>query len=684
MRAFRGVAAARAYVTAVFREFPGLRIHDARVVAERGDTIVVEHQLLNGDPSLGPLRPQGSVCEIYRVRDGRVVAYRSYYAAEEADREDVVNVPSRAEASKMAEEHAALRRVATLVARGVSQDELFAAVIEEIGWLVGADPTSLIRFEADDTVTLVAAWSAADADFPIGARRPVDDALRSMRDDGRAVRFGPMELPLDGPFVEEARQLAIRSAVGVPIVVDGLVWGVAVAASTREEPFPGDTETRLAQFTELLATAISNAEARADASRLAEEQAALRRVATLVAHESSPSEVSAAVAKEVAGLLGVENVRMARYEADATVTVVAEWGEPDAPFPVGTRLPLGGKNIASQVLRTERPVRIETAEATGAVGDYVRGMGSRSAVGAPIVVDGRLWGVMVATSPEGGSLPADTESRLENFTELVATAISNTEARTELAASRARIVAATDEERRRVVRDLHDGAQQRLVHTIMTLKHARRRSRRTTRMPSALVTEALDQAEQANGRVARARPRHPPSGAHARRAARGSGRTGLADAGAGRERRVGRPAPCRGRGDRILRRRRGAHQRRQTRSRRARRRHRARRGRHARRPRPRRRRRRRPAQRQRPHRADGPARRPRRRAPGRKPGRPRHRGRRDHPPTRVAHRVTRLMPPGRRAPQARTERERSTLRRRRGARPHRRDGAERLQARGWR
>ena len=501
MRAFRGVAAARAYVTAVFREFPGLRIHGARVVAESGDTIVVEHQILNGDPSRGPLRPQGSVCEIYRVRDGRVVAYRSYYAAEGADREDVVNVPSRAEGSKMAEEQAALRRVATLVARGVSQDELFAAVNEEIGWLVGADPTSLMRFEADDTVTLVAAWSAAGAGFPIGARRPVDDELRSLRDGGRAVRFGPMELPLDGPFVEEARQLAIRSAVGVPIVVDGRVWGVAFAASTREEPFPEDTETRLAQFTELLATAISNTEARADASRLAEEQAALRRVATLVAHESSPSEVSAAVAKEVAGLLGVENMRMVRYEADATVTVVAEWGEPDAAFPVGSRLPLGGKNIATQVLRTERPARIEYAKATGAVGAYARSMGSRSAVGAPIVVDGRLWGVMVATSPEAGSLRADTESRLENFTELVATAISNTEAREEVAASRARIVAATDEERRRVVRDLHDGAQQRLVHTIITLKLARRAVQNEREDAAALLTEALDHAEQATAEL---------------------------------------------------------------------------------------------------------------------------------------------------------------------------------------
>jgi signal transduction histidine kinase/ketosteroid isomerase-like protein len=499
--AFRGVAAARAYVTAAFREFPGLRIHGARVVAEGGDTIVVEHQLLNGDPSLGPLRPQGSVCEIYRVRDGRVVACTSYYAAERAHREDVVNVPSQAEASKMAEEQAALRRVATLVARGVSEDELFAAVIEEVGWLVSADPTSLLRFEDDDTVTLVAAWSAAHAGLPIGARRPMDDELRSMRDGGRAVRRGPLELPLDGTFVEEARQLAIRSAVGVPIVVDGRVWGVAIAASTREEPFPDDTETRLAEFTELLAVAISNAEARAAASRLAEEQAALRRVATMVAHESSPSEVAAAVAKEVAGLLEVENMRMVRYEPDATVSVVAEWGEPDAAFPVGTRLPLGGKNIASEVLRTERPARIEYAKATGAVGDYVRGMGSRSAVGAPIVVDGRLWGVMVATSPEGGSLRADTEARLENFTELVATAISNTEAREEVAASRARIVAATDEERRRVVRDLHDGAQQRLVHTILTLKLARGAVKHEREDAAALLTEALDHAEQATAEL---------------------------------------------------------------------------------------------------------------------------------------------------------------------------------------
>ena len=300
--------------------------------------------------------------------------------------------------------------------------------------------------------------------------------------------------------VERAREALAQLAEGHDVVrfegrvicADGSVrW---LEWSTRSMPERGVVYCVGRDATERRS---ADAEARADASRLAEEQAALRRVATLVAHESSPSEVAAAVAKEVAGLLGVENMRMARYEADATVTVVAQWGEPGAAFPVGSRLPLGGENIASQVLTTERPARIESEKATGAVGAYVRSMGSRTAVGAPIVVDGRVWGVLVATSPKGGSLPADTESRLENFTELVATAISNTEARTELAASRARIVAATDDERRRVVRDLHDGAQQRLVHTIITLRRALETLENEEETGPALVSEALDEAEQA-------------------------------------------------------------------------------------------------------------------------------------------------------------------------------------------
>ena len=119
-------------------------------------------------------------------------------------------------------------------------------------------------------------------------------------------------------------------------------------------------------------------------------------------------------------------------------------------------------------------------------------------MGAPIVVDQRLWGVMIVSSKGDRPLPVDTESRIAAFTELVATAISNTEAREELATSRARIVAATDDERRRVVRDLHDGAQQRLVHTIITLKLARQALHPRDDAASELVSEALDQAERTN------------------------------------------------------------------------------------------------------------------------------------------------------------------------------------------
>jgi signal transduction histidine kinase len=139
--------------------------------------------------------------------------------------------------------------------------------------------------------------------------------------------------------------------------------------------------------------------------------------------------------------------------------------------------------------------------ASGPAAALGRELGLRSSVGAPIVVDQRLWGVMIVSSKHDRPLPVDTESRIAAFTELVATAISNTEAREEVAASRARIVAATDEERRRVVRDLHDGAQQRLVHTIITLKLARHAFQSEEADAPALLTEALHHAEKATAEL---------------------------------------------------------------------------------------------------------------------------------------------------------------------------------------
>jgi signal transduction histidine kinase len=245
---------------------------------------------------------------------------------------------------------------------------------------------------------------------------------------------------------------------------------------------------------------MSNAQAWAEVQRLADEQAALRRVATLVARESPAAEVFAAVAEEVRRVLGVDITRLCRYETDGTATLLAEAGHEDTgSVAVGTRVALEGLNVSALVHRTGRPARIdEHAGATGALSVGAGELGVGCAVGTPIVVGDRLWGVMIVASQQPTPLPASTETHIAQFTELVATSISNVEARSELAASRARVVAAADAERRRVVRDLHDGAQQRLVQTIISLKLAHRELPPHEEPASECVAEALKHAERAN------------------------------------------------------------------------------------------------------------------------------------------------------------------------------------------
>jgi signal transduction histidine kinase len=405
--------------------------------------------------------------------------------------------------SELLAEQAALRRVATLVANGESPNAVFGAVAKEVGQLLAVDGARVIRYEGDDEIMHLAAWSAPGHDvLPLGRMKLEGTTLASevLRTGGVARMDDYANInPAFRTLVESA---GIRSGVGAPIVVDGHLWGVMLAWSMHDQPLPDTAEARLAHFTGLVATAISNTASREELARLADEQAALRRVATLVARESPPAEVFATVAEEVARLLGVEDTKIYRYEADGTITVVADWGEPDFTIPVGSRLGLGGENIGSEVHRTGRPARVDDyAHATGTLAERARELGVRSGVGTPIVVEGRVWGVIIAASRQSEPLPAGTESRIAEFTELVATAISNIQARADLAASRARIVAAADEERRRVVRDLHDGAQQRLVHTVITLKLAGRALRTEQQTAPALVTEALQQAERATAEV---------------------------------------------------------------------------------------------------------------------------------------------------------------------------------------
>ena len=140
---------------------------------------------------------------------------------------------------------------------------------------------------------------------------------------------------------------------------------------------------------------------------------------------------------------------------------------------VGRRWPLDGPSVIAEVVRTGEPARMDDdSRGHGSIADATPSLGATWSVGVPIVVDGRLWGVMIAGSREPESVPGQTEARLTTLTELLATAIANTESRTALAASRARVVATADATRRRIERDLHDGAQQRLVSLALELRAA--------------------------------------------------------------------------------------------------------------------------------------------------------------------------------------------------------------------
>jgi signal transduction histidine kinase len=206
-------------------------------------------------------------------------------------------------------------------------------------------------------------------------------------------------------------------------------------------------------------------------SGLVEEHAVLRRVATLVAHGAPPAEVFEAVIAAVGRLSSGDAAALSRYESDGTLTAIGGWSKTDGYFPVGTRHAVTPGTLGRLILETHRAGRINSyAYASGSLAELVRGLGWRSAVGSPILVEGRLWGVIAVASTTDRPLPPDTERRLVDFTELVGTAIANAQGREELAASRARLVATADATRRRIERDLHDGAQQRLVSLALELR----------------------------------------------------------------------------------------------------------------------------------------------------------------------------------------------------------------------
>jgi signal transduction histidine kinase len=394
----------------------------------------------------------------------------------------IANAQAEQELREMADTQAALRRLAILVARGEPPEAVFAAATREALQYFGGGIARMIRYEPDGTATLVAREGTTYPERVGGPFEgyPPTGLTAIVRRTGLAARVDDYR---DVPGGERFLREGLQSAVGMPIHVNGRLWGM-IAVGSREGPLPDGTEQRMTEFTGLVATAVANAQNRAaletsrdELARLLAEQAALRRVATLVARGIDPGEIFSAVAEEIRRLLDADRAGIARFEQNGkSVVVVGGSGEGEdvVKWPAGTRVELPDYAPLAVVWRTGRSAGSDEdmwSSESDPAADALRELGIRSVVASPINVEGRLWGAVNAWTRRG-PFPADSPDRMADFTELVATAVSNAESRAELAASRARIVAAADETRRRIERDLHDGTQQRLVSLGLELRLA--------------------------------------------------------------------------------------------------------------------------------------------------------------------------------------------------------------------
>ena len=268
------------------------------------------------------------------------------------------------------------------------------------------------------------------------------------------------------------------AATAILIVCTITVWNTA----QNDGPFVRDSLTQsllstqlfiaVSAITALLLAAVTAERTHAEAAQreLAGEQAALRRVATLVAGDARPSRVFEQVTEEVGRLLGLPGANVMQYDGVRRATVVGAWSDEGPPrFPVGAALDVDGDTVVARVVRTGQAAHVDYMEAEGTLAATVRSVGYRSAVAAPVNVGGRIWGVLAAASATDDPLPDGIEQRLCDFADLVAQALANADAYEKLAASRARLVEVGDAERQRLERNLHDGAQQRLVSVALGL-----------------------------------------------------------------------------------------------------------------------------------------------------------------------------------------------------------------------
>jgi signal transduction histidine kinase len=372
------------------------------------------------------------------------------------------------ELERVAAEQAALRRIATLVAEGATERELGAAVTSEIGRFFGAQRANTMRWHGD-TLRVIGSWNIDEGEVPTtGLVVPYggDTVTARIVETGAPARVDSVaELQTD--FARERwAEFGLQASVGAPIMVDGKVWGVVMASRTRpDDPFPPGTEHRLRDFAALVAQAIVNAEARRETAELIAEQTALRKIATLVAAGRPQAEVLDAVTSETGRLFAATTVTLVRWEGVLDeVVVVAAWNDSgNAPVEPGTLYHPEPGRATLRVLETGLASRSdETSPERGPL----------SVIAAPVIVKASLLAALTASRPQRDAFPPGAEIRLRSFADLAAQSISNERAQAELRASRARIVRAADDTRQRLERNLHDGAQQRLVSVSVALRLA--------------------------------------------------------------------------------------------------------------------------------------------------------------------------------------------------------------------
>jgi len=370
------------------------------------------------------------------------------------------------ELERVADEQAALRRIATLVAAGATEADLAAAVSSEVGALFDAQSASVVRWDGD-TIRVIGSWALDSVDV-----RPAG-AVLTYGGDTLAARVVQTAAParidsVDDLQTEFARQrwaeLGWQASIGAPIMVDRKVWGI-VAASRKElgAPFPQGDEERLRDFSALIAQAIVNAEARSETAALVAEQSSLRHIATLVAAGRPQAEVLDAVTSAAGALFDAATVTLVHWEGvHDEVVVNAAWSAPGSTaLPPGTLYHPDPDGPTLGVLETGTARRgSESSPERGTV----------SVIAAPVIAARSLYGALAAARPADDPFPVGAEIRLRSFADLTAQSITNDRAQTELRASRARIVRTTDEARRRLERNLHDGAQQRLVSVSLALR----------------------------------------------------------------------------------------------------------------------------------------------------------------------------------------------------------------------